>query len=225
MIMEEIAMRSRECYQRLVQDLPRFTEYFEAATPADVIERLGSRELGGDPEAAPAEDAVPRAVPWDFAWAQSRCLLPEWFGVATALAHALEQFGDEALHEMYAEWYFFRVLMSDIEAGLAKADLDIAERYSELAGTLHSTYFPTIRAEYDHCVALVQKITGHKRLLEGDDTLRRAIRLRNPYVDPMSLLQIDLLKRWRSGGRSDDAMLQALFASVNGIAYGMQNIG
>ena len=126
---------------------------------------------------------------------------------------------------MLAQWYFFRVLIADAEVVLGKVDVAIAERYSRLAGPLHEKFFPPIRAEHDRCVERILKITGQGKLLEQDDTLRRAIRLRNPYVDPMSLLQVDLLKRWRESDRSDDSVLQALMVSVNGIAHGMQNTG
>ena len=116
-------------------------------------------------------------------------------------------------------------MISDVEVVLGKTDIKIAERYSELAGSLHEEIFPTIRAEYVRCTEIILRLRGQTTLLENEDTLRRAIRLRNPYVDPMSLLQIDLLKRWREGGRTDEAVLQALMASINGIAHGMQNTG
>src|SRR5690606_7672791 len=133
--------------------------------------------------------------------------------------------GVSGLRDMLEHWPFFRVLISDVEVVLAKADLDIAEHYSRLAGPLHDRFFPVIRAEYDRCVELVLELTGRTELLADHETLRRAIRLRNPYMDPMSFLQVDLLERWRAGGRQDDAMLQALMVSINGIAHGMQNTG
>jgi phosphoenolpyruvate carboxylase len=126
---------------------------------------------------------------------------------------------------MFAEWPFARVLMADIELTLAKADIGIAALYSELAGDLHARFFPRIRGEHDSGVELALKLTGQQELLENSPALRRAIRLRNPYVDPMSFLQIDLLRRWREAGRKDDAVLRALRASINGIAHGMQNTG
>ena len=126
---------------------------------------------------------------------------------------------------MFDAWDFFKVLLCDVEVVLSKADINIAERYSELAGKLHRQYFPMIRDEYDRSINLVLQIREQSKLLENDETLRRSIRLRNPYVDPMSLLQIDLLKSWRLAGREDDATLKALKASVHGIAYGMQNTG
>jgi phosphoenolpyruvate carboxylase len=222
-IMQEIAAASREAYKRFVYDSPEFIAYFRAATPIDVIERIGGVD---SVDAVPsAERSDLRAVPWVFAWSQSRCLLPGWFGAASGLAHGIERHGEQTLHEMFEHWHFFRVLVSDVGTALAKADLEIAEAYSRLAGPLHEQFFPAIRAEYGRCVEVVLALSRQSELLEASRTLRRAIRLRNPYVDPMSFLQVDLLERWRRADRQDDAVLQALMASVNGIAHGMQTIG
>jgi phosphoenolpyruvate carboxylase len=219
-IMEEIAVASRGAYQSLLSDPDDFMEYFRAATPIDVIERIGSRSE----RAEHVSDSVtePRAAPWVFAWTQSRCLLPSWYGVATGLNKAIEAHGEEVLVEMFEQWHFFRVLLLDVAIALAKADLDVAARYSVLAGARHEKFFPAIRREYRACVDLILRLTRQNELLEASRTLRRAIRLRNPYVDPMSFLQVDLLERWRSGGRQDGPVLQALTASINGIAHAMQ---
>jgi len=117
------------------------------------------------------------------------------------------------------------VLLLDVSVALAKSDLDIAALYSELAGPLHEQFFPVIRREYKSCVDLVLKLTRQRELLEASRIMRRAIRLRNPYVDPMSFLQVDLLARWRAAGRPNDAVFQALSASINGIAHAMQTTG
>jgi phosphoenolpyruvate carboxylase len=222
-IMEEIAVASRGSYQSLLSDPDDFMEYFRAATPIDVIERIGSRSERA--EHVSDSSTEPRAAPWVFAWAQSRCLLPSWYGVATGLRKAIDAHGEEALVEMFEQWHFFRVLLSDVAIALAKADLDIAARYSLLAGARHEKFFPAIRREYRSCVDLVLRLTRQNELLEASRTLRRAIRLRNPYVDPISFLQVDLLERWRAGGREDGPVLQALTASINGIAYAMQGTG
>ncbi len=224
-IMERIAAESRRAYQHLIYDSGDFARYFRDATPINVIERLniGSRPLEQENESRKVEDV--RAIPWVFAWTQTRCLLPGWYGFATGLASAMAAKGQDELREMHANWPFFKVLISDVEVVLAKADLDIASRYSQLAGYLHDVFFPVIKAEYDRCVDIVRTLTGHDELLADHATLRRSIRLRNPYMDPMSFLQVDLLERWRQGGRQDDGVLQALMVSVNGIAHGMQNTG
>jgi len=126
---------------------------------------------------------------------------------------------------MFSEWYFMRSLTADTEMVLAKSDLGIAELYSKLSGDLHEQFFPIIEKEYALTKDLILENSGHETLLEGDVTLQRAIMLRNPYVDPMSLMQVDLLSRWRESGYEDDGIFTALLASVNGIAQGLQNTG
>jgi phosphoenolpyruvate carboxylase len=126
---------------------------------------------------------------------------------------------------MIAEWYFMRALTADAEMVLAKADLGIARLYSQLAGDLHDEFFPIIEREHDLTRDLILEYSDHDLLLEGDSTLQRSIMLRNPYVDPMSLMQVDLLARWRESGHADTELFDALLASVNGIAQGLQNTG
>jgi phosphoenolpyruvate carboxylase len=222
-IMNDIAAASRGAYQSLLYESGDFMSYFRAATPIDVIERIGSTSERA--ENLGESSAEPHAGLWTFAWTQSRCLLPGWFGVATGLKAALEKHGEPALVEMFEQWPFFRVLLADVSSALAKADLDIAALYSRLSGRMHEQFFPVIRSEHKSCVDLVLRLTRERELLEASRILRRAIRLRNPYVDPMSFLQVDLLERWRAAGRPDDAVLQALTASVNGIAHAMQTTG
>jgi phosphoenolpyruvate carboxylase len=124
---------------------------------------------------------------------------------------------------MMANWPFFRRLVTDVETALAIADPGIAHYYSQLAGEeLHHKFFPGIRAEFEQSVDSILLLREQNILLENNDTLRRSIRLRNPYVDPMSLLQVELLSRWRSAGREDEVLLTALLASVNGISRGLQ---
>ena len=138
---------------------------------------------------------------------------------------AIEEFGEEKVTEMCNEWYFQRCLSADMEMVLAKADLGIAELYSELAGDLHEEFFPIIKDEFKLTSDLILDYSDHDTLLEGDGTLQRAIMLRNPYVDPMSLMQVDLLSRWRASNREDEEVFDALLASINGIAQGLQNTG
>jgi phosphoenolpyruvate carboxylase len=229
-VMEEIAGDSRDAYRGLVYDDPGFVEYFRLATPIDVIERM---EIGSRPAQRPAGTTGAtdggierlRAIPWVFAWTQSRHLLPAWYGVGTALERAVARHGADALAEMARDWPFLRAFIEDLEMALSTADLDIAARYACLAGALGDRLFPVIRAEFDRTVAHVLAIKQEGALLDSDPALQRSILLRNPYVDPMSLLQIDLLERWRAGGRADDELLRALLASVRGIAQGLQSTG
>jgi phosphoenolpyruvate carboxylase len=223
-MMDVIADESRRAYRKLVYETPKFHDYFRLATPIDLIERM---RIGSRPSSRRSQQGIEdlRAIPWVFSWTQSRCMLPGWYGIGTGLAKAAEQFDDEAFRQMFAEWYFLRALTADAEMVLAKADLGIAKLYSELAGDLHDEFFPIIEKEHDLTRDLILEYSNREMLLEGDSTLQRAIMLRNPYVDPMSLMQVDLLARWRASDYEDAALFDALLASVNGIAQGLQNTG
>ncbi len=223
-MMDVIATESRKAYRKLIYETPAFYEYFRKATPIDLIERM---RIGSRPSSRRSQSGIEdlRAIPWVFSWTQARFTLPGWYGLGGGLAKAAEQFGDEAFREMFAEWYFLRSLTADAEMVLAKADLGIAELYSQLAGDLHDEFFPIIEAEYERTQDLILEYSDHESLLEGDVTLQRAIMLRNPYVDPMSLMQVDLLSRWRASNYEDEELFTALLASVNGIAQALQNTG
>jgi len=223
-MMDIIAEESRRAYRKLVYETPKFHDYFRLATPIDLIERM---RIGSRPSSRRSQQGIEdlRAIPWVFSWTQSRCMLPGWYGIGTGIAKAAEQFDSDAFRQMFAEWYFMRALTADAEMVLAKADLGIAKLYSELAGDLHDEFFPIIEKEHDLTRDLILEYSNREILLEGDVTLQRAIMLRNPYVDPMSLMQIDLLARWRASGSEDAALFDALLASVNGIAQGLQNTG
>ncbi len=222
-MMEMLARVSREKYKALVYDSAGFYEYFRHATPVDVIERMQSRQ---SLELQP-HDTIEnlKGVPWVFAWTQSRNILPGWYGFGSGLKAIVAQYGETAVREMTRDWYFFRALVGDVELVLAKADLAIASRYSALAGALHQRFFPALSEEFEESVAQVLRVREQQVLLENNNTLRRAIRLRNPYVDPMSLLQVELLRRWREGRRQDGELYGALVASINGIARGLQDSG
>jgi phosphoenolpyruvate carboxylase len=223
-MMDVIADESRRAYRKLVYDTPNFYEYFRKATPIDLIERM---RIGSRPSSRRRQAGIEdlRAIPWVFSWTQARSVLPGWYGVGSGLKKALDQFGEEAFADMFNEWYFMRSLTADTEMVLAKSDLGIAELYSELSGELHQEFFPVIKAEYELTQELILKYSDHDSLLQGDVTLQRAIMLRNPYVDPMSLMQVDLLSRWRTSNYEDQDIFDALLASVNGIAQALQNTG
>ena len=223
-MMDVMAAESRKAYRKLIYDTPSFYEYFRKATPIDLIERM---RIGSRPSSRRSQHGIEdlRAIPWVFSWTQARFVLPGWYGLGSGLAKAAEQFGDDAFREMFAEWYFLRSLTADAEMVLAKADLGIAELYSQLADDLHDEFFPIINQEYELTQDLILEYSNHEALLEGDVTLQRAIMLRNPYVDPMSLMQVDLLSRWRASNYEDEELFTALLASVNGIAQALQNTG
>ena len=125
---------------------------------------------------------------------------------------------------MARDWAFFRAFLDDVDMVLAKCDLEIAERYSQLSGPLHARFFPMVRAEFERTVQWVLRVKDAERLLLRDGRLAQSIRLRNPYIDPMMLMQIDLLARWRRAP-DDEGLLRALVGSVNGVAQGLQNTG
>jgi phosphoenolpyruvate carboxylase len=221
--MNALAADSRRAYRELV-DRDGFVDYFRAATPIDVIEQMA---LGSRPSRRRSMRGVQdlRAIPWVFAWTQCRSIITGWYGLGTALEHAVEKYGEKALQDMAQHWPFFVNVLDDVEMVLAKCDLDIAEAFSKLAGPLHDTFFTMIKSEFERTRHWLLHLKNSDELLRDDPRLSLSIRLRNPYVDPMSLLQVDLLYRWRASDRSDDRLLHALVASVNGVAQGLQNTG
>jgi phosphoenolpyruvate carboxylase len=223
-MLQVIADASRRRYRDLVYKTPEFYQYFRLATPIDLIERM---RIGSRPSARRGGKGVEdlRAIPWVFSWTQCRSMLPGWFGLGSGLKAALEQFDEGLLREMSREWYFMRSITADSEAVLAKADMEIARLYSELSGPLHEKFWPIMAEEYELTCGLVLEYSAHESLLESDITLQRAIMLRNPNVDPMSLMQVGQLARWRESGQEDPELFEALLASVNGIAQGLQNTG
>lgn len=220
--MAGMAERSLARYRQLVGEQQDFVQYFRAATPIDVIERmsLGSRPArrGG----AAIRDL--RAIPWVFAWTQSRCVLPGWFGLGSAIEAGIERHGLPFMRAMSKDWRFFQTLLSDVEMVVAKSDMAIAQVFSQLAGPLHAQFYPIIQDEHARTRALLGEIT-ERELLANDPRLARSIRLRNPYVDPMSLLQADLLARWRAEDRPEGELLRALITCVQGVSQALQNTG
>lgn len=223
-IMDTVSRASNRAYRDFV-GAPGFMDYFRSATPIDVIERM---TLGSRPSRRLGQDAALdnlRAIPWVFAWSQARATIPGWYGVGSGLAAAVDEFGEDAVREMGRDWPFVRTFLDDIAMVLAKGDLDIAALFSQLSGELHGRFFPLIQAEHALTRQWLLRLNGSDTLLQHDQRLDLSIRLRNPYVDPMSLLQVDLLRRWRAAGREDEGLLRALVASVNGVSQGVQNTG
>ncbi len=222
---ERVASVSRAAYVRLVNADPRFFEFFRSVTPIDVIERMqiGSRPAyrPGSPEGFESL----RAVPWVFAWTQSRHMLPGWYGMGAGLRAAIDTLGIELVRECHARWFFFRALIDDAEAMLARTDLEIAAVYNSLAAPAHAPFFAAIRAEYLQSRDALLELKAESELLDGDPTLQRAVQLRTPYVDSVSLMQVDLLRRWRASGREDRDLLEALLAGISGISQGLQSTG
>jgi phosphoenolpyruvate carboxylase len=218
-----LADASRVAYRDLAYK-PEFFEYFRAVTPIDVIERMqiGSRSIHREEDRG-IDGLLP--VPWVFAWTQSRHMIPGWYGAGTGLRVALEKYGLPRMREAYKSWFFLGNLLDDVETMLTRADLDIAEQYQVLAPESQRPYFANIRAEYEAAREHILAIKDSRSLLDSDPTLQRSIQLRNPYVDPMNLMQVDLLQRWRNTGRRDRDLFEALLASIAGIAQGLQSTG
>ncbi len=223
LIADELSAVARAHYRALVHEHPDFPDYFRAATPVDVIERL---QIGSRPSRR-RDGGINnlRAIPWVFSWSQNRSGLTGWYGIGAALQHGLQAHGQEAMSDMVRHWPFFAAMIDDVEMLLAKSDLAIFERYSQLAGDLHDTFYPGIAEEFLRTCDAILLLKQRDRILADDYRLRLSIRLRNPYVDPLSLLQVDLLRRWREGGREDETLLRALVSTVNGISAGIQNTG
>lgn len=193
-------------------------------TPIDVIERM---QIGGRPIAREGFEGLAglRAVPWVFAWTQNRMFLPGWYGAGTGLRAIVESFGLSAVRQVRLCWPFLRNLIDDVEIMLARSDLQIAAKYDALRQQSGDRFFDEVRREHGLTRELLLLIKDQQDLLDGDRTQQRALALRNPYVDPMNLMQVDLLRRWREGERNDRDLLEALLASVNGIAQGLQDTG
>ncbi|RPI22014.1 MAG: phosphoenolpyruvate carboxylase, partial [Acidobacteria bacterium] len=225
--MDHLSASAFEFYRQHIADNPDILPYFEQATPVMELEqaKIGSRPARRS-EARGLEDL--RAIPWVFGWMQSRHVLPGWFG----LGHALERFialsaGNRSLlKQMIAQFPLFEDLIGNAEIALAKADLGIARFYSELVTdrSLRDRVFDCVTEEYERTVQMILSLTGQKELLQNTPVLARSIRLRNPYVDPLSLVQVDLLRRKRQGERSE-ALDFAIGATINGIAAGLRNTG
>jgi phosphoenolpyruvate carboxylase len=222
-LMGSIAIASRARYRALVHERPGFLRFFREVTPIDVIERMqiGGRvaHRGGDGVAAL------RPVPWVYAWMQSRHVLPGWYGIGTGLEAAAGEHGGAALERAAGDWTFLSNLLDDVELDLVRADLDLAAQYEGLATGDVSAIRDEIRREHALAKRWVTAIKGESELLDNRPALQRATVLRSPYGDPMHLMQVDLLRRWRAGGRTDAALFDALLASVSGIALALQATG
>ncbi len=244
--MTELAEISHTAYRSLV-DRPAFASFFRAVTPIDLIAGLG---LGSRPAARPgasqaarpgaSQVALPaggeieslRAIPWVFAWSQARANLPGWYGLGTALEAVTDRGGRpvvEHLAGLYRGWPFFASVLDNAELSLAKADVGTFRQYADLAPGAEATAIRgLIEAEYARSVRMLLLVTGRDRLLAGHPTLARSIELRNPYIDALSAVQVELLRRLRdpSLGPRDAAAVRAVIgATINGIAAGLQNTG
>jgi phosphoenolpyruvate carboxylase len=225
--MTSMAAAAREGYLELVERTPGFLEYWRAATPIDEIRRLrlGSRPAARGSGRLTRQDV--RAIPWVFSWMQSRFNLPGWYGLGTGLRAV----GLPNLRQMYAGWPFFRALLDNAEMSLLKADLGIAALYSDLVDDprLATTIFTMVEGEYTHTREAILEITGHTELMDADPVIQRSVQLRNPYVDPLNYLQVEMLRRLRAlsdpEGPEAARCREVIVLTINGIAAGLRNTG
>lgn len=227
-IMDRLAATARNHYRAMVYEDEDFISYFTQATPINEISQL---RLGSRPAKRGSATSIDqlRAIPWVFSWMQSRHTLPGWFGLGTALTEAIGNSTENLpiLKRMYAEWPFFHALIDNAQMILAKADMNIARLYAELVADadLSRRIFSAIESEYHRTISGLCSITGQTALLDNMPILRDSIGRRNPYVDPLSLIQLVLLRRIREGTGDKAALLEAVLESINGIASGLKNTG
>jgi phosphoenolpyruvate carboxylase len=228
----ELSEASMGAYRALVYDTPGFTDYFFGATP---LKELTQLNIGSRPASRKALQKIEdlRAIPWGFSWGQCRLTLPGWLGFGSAVAAFLDK-PDAAerkaalalLQKMYRQWPFFRTLLSNMDMVLAKSDLALASRYSELVSDtrLRKKIFSTIEAEWHRTADALTQITGEKNRLASNPALDRSIRHRFPYIDPLHHLQVELIRRYRAG-LADERVQRGIHISINGIAAGLRNTG
>jgi len=214
-LVAQLADRSRAAYRELVDDSD-FVDFFRAFTPVDELALLN---IGSRPSRRPENAAYLgslRAIPWVFAWTQNRCLLPAWYGCGSAF----EQVEIDELRRLYAGWGFFRTLVQNLEMTLAKASMEIAHEYLALVDD--DRLWAPIADEHARTVSAVLEIVEARELLDRHPVVQRSVRLRNPYVDPMNAIQVELLRRYRGG---DEAAVAPLLRSIAGIAAALRNTG
>jgi phosphoenolpyruvate carboxylase len=223
---DRLSQLSFDYYKQHILDDPGLLDYFEQSTPMSELENA---KIGSRPSKRKGSLSLStlRAIPWVFGWTQSRLLIPAWFGVGYAVEQYLTEGGSmDTLTTMAKEFPLFIDLIRNVEMALGKADLGTARLYSTLVkdDTLRTRIYSGFEAEYHRSISAVLAITHQTELLQSNRVLARSIKLRNPYVDPMHLIQVDLLRRKRSG-ENTPAVNRALAATISGISAGLRNTG
>jgi len=226
--MEKMSHDAFVAYRAMVYETPGFERYFWEST---VISEIAALNIGSRPASRTKSTAIEdlRAIPWVFSWSQCRLMLPGWFGFGTAVERWIAENGEAGaalLREMSEQWGFFRALLSNIDMVLGKSDIVIAERYSSLVkdAALRDAIFPRLAGEWRRSVAGLKAVTGQQEPLDLNPLLKRSIRNRFPYIDPLNYLQVELLRRHRSG-ETDERVQRGIHLTINGIAAGLRNSG
>jgi len=226
--MEELSTAAFAAYRAMVYETPGFEQYFWEST---VIAEIAALNIGSRPASRKKTTAIEdlRAIPWVFSWAQCRLMLPGWFGFGAAVAAWKKKQGAAGmalLAEMHHDWGFFRTLLSNMDMVLGKSDIVIAERYSRLVKDeeLRQAIFPRLKAEWQASIDALLAITGERELLDLNPLLKRSIRNRFPYLDPVNHIQIELLRRHRAG-ETDERVQRGIHLTINGVAAGLRNSG
>ena len=225
--LDRMSAIGQRTYRELVFETPGFIQFWQEATPLDEIKRL---HIGSRPAARADDPGVTkiRAIPWVFSWMQSRFNLPGWYSLGSGLKAISNP---SLLQEMYDGWPFFKTMLDNTEISLLKADLDIAALYVDLVTDreLAQTLFAIIKAEYERIREAILTISGHKSLLELEPVTQNAVHLRNPYIDPLNYIQVEMLRRLRGLTNPDsseaDSLREVIFLTINGIAAGLKNTG
>ncbi len=230
-VLDDLAARARRAYAELVHETPGFVEYFLASTP---VSEIGAMNIGSRPTSRKPTSSIAdlRAIPWVLAWSQSRVMLPGWYGTGSAFGEWIsagpepEAVRLQTLHDLYQRWPFFSTVLSNMAQVLAKSDLGLAARYAELVGdeSLRRTVFDKIAAEHELTIAMHKRITGQDDLLADNPSLARSVFNRFPYLEPLNHLQVELLRRYRSG--DDDELVQrGILLTMNGLSSALRNSG
>jgi phosphoenolpyruvate carboxylase len=228
----QLSESSMAAYRHLVYETAGFNDYFFGATP---IREIAELNIGSRPASRKANQKIEdlRAIPWGFSWGQCRLTLPGWFGFGSAVEKFLDQPTDKErkaalalLQKMVKQWPFFKTLLSNMDMVLAKSDLALASRYSELVSDakLRKKIFAAIEAEWHRTADAMALLTGEKHRLANNPALARSIRHRFPYIDPLNHLQVELIRRYREG-KADERVQRGIHISINGIAAGLRNTG
>jgi phosphoenolpyruvate carboxylase len=228
---EFLSKAGEQSYRQFVYETPGFLDYWQQGTP---INELANLPISSRPAKRSAQGGFEtvRAIPWVFSWMQSRAIIPSWYGVGYALATYCADKPDnlDTLRQMYKEWPFFNALIENVQFDLAKADMGIAALYAALVSDadLREKIFGGMKSEYLLACRLVCDVIGQPALLDNSPVMKRSIERRNPYVDPLNFIQVELLKRLRTLDPESPEykpLMRAALATINGIAGGLKTTG